>query len=221
MTMDNATRSERSRNAVLEAAIAIIARDGARRLTLDAIARESGISKGGLMHQFPTKGAVFKALLDRQVQYFGDFTRAYLAGSGTGRSQPHLAAEIATLREVITTPRSVVFAVLGAAAEEPGLLSTTREIDAKKIEVIKAEAPDPDLAMLRWVAAWGLALTVMVGSSPLSEEERERLFERLLDDRQWSAAPVADTQPRSPVSRGRKGKAADGRPSTVASRAAG
>ena len=43
--MDNATRSERSRNAALEAAIAIIARDGPGRLTLDAIARESGSAR--------------------------------------------------------------------------------------------------------------------------------------------------------------------------------
>ena len=45
--MDNATRSERSRNVALDAALVIIARDGPGRLTLDAIARESGLSKGG------------------------------------------------------------------------------------------------------------------------------------------------------------------------------
>ena len=41
--MDNPSRSERSRNAVLTAAITIIARDGPGRLTLDAIAREKQI----------------------------------------------------------------------------------------------------------------------------------------------------------------------------------
>ena len=46
--MDNPSRSEKTRNAVIQAALAIIARDGPGRLTLDAIARESGISKGGL-----------------------------------------------------------------------------------------------------------------------------------------------------------------------------
>ena len=37
--MDNASRSERTRKAVLQAALTIIARDGPARLTLDAIAR--------------------------------------------------------------------------------------------------------------------------------------------------------------------------------------
>lgn len=43
--MDNASRSERSRNVALDAALVIIARDGPGRLTLDAIARESGLPK--------------------------------------------------------------------------------------------------------------------------------------------------------------------------------
>lgn len=183
--MDNATRSERSRNALLEAALTIIARDGPARLTLDAISRESGISKGGLLHQFRTKEAVLQALVDRQVKYFEDFSRGYMAEFGDMQPQPNLAAKIATLREAMTTPASVVFAVLGAAAEVPSLLSTSREIDAGMIEIVKDEASDAELSLLRWSAAWGLTLTSMLGVFPLSEEMRERLFDRLLDEKQW------------------------------------
>ncbi|WP_284947731.1 TetR/AcrR family transcriptional regulator [Acidisoma cladoniae] len=189
--MDNPTRSLRSRNAVLEAALAIIARDGPARLTLDAIAREAGISKGGLMHQFATKEAVLKALLQRQTEYFEDFSRNYLAASGVQQSQPVLEAQIATIREAMSTPSSIVFAILGAAAHDPALHTGTREADVEKIKAIRAEASDPDLALLRWVAAWGLTLTSMLGLSALSEEDRQRLFDRLLDEAQWSAASKA------------------------------
>jgi AcrR family transcriptional regulator len=199
--MDNRTRSERTRNVVLEAALAIIARDGPTRLTLDAIAREAGISKGALMHQFRTKEAVLTALLDRQTAYFENFSQAYSAEFGPAQSQPHLAAQIATLREALSTPRSVVFAILGAAAEEPALLSATRERGAIEMAAIKAEAADPDLAILRSLAAWGLALTTLLGHSPLSPEERQRLFDRLLDERQWSSFP-----PPPPSEGGRKGR---------------
>jgi AcrR family transcriptional regulator len=193
--MDNATRSERSRAALLDAAIAIIARDGPGRLTLDAIARESGISKGGLMHQFRSKEAVLKALLQRQIEHFAEFTRAYVAGPGAAAPQPVLAAQIATLREAVATPRSLFFAVLGAAAEEPGLLSVTRETDVRTVEAIRAEASDPELATLRWFAAWGLALTALLGLSPLNDGQRELLFERLLDHRQWPAPGAANSGP--------------------------
>lgn len=182
--MDNATRSERSRKAVLEAALVIIARDGAGRLTLDAIAKQCGISKGGVMHQFPTKEAVLKTLLERQIAYFESDAHD-IAKSGKEQLQPHLRAQIDRLREALATPRSVVFAVLGAAAQEPGLLGATREVNAKKIRLIKGETGDPDLAILRWVSAWGLVLTSQLGLSPLSKDDRERLFDRLLDDEQW------------------------------------
>jgi AcrR family transcriptional regulator len=196
--MENTARSERTRNAVIQAALAIIARDGPGRLTLDAIARESGISKGGLMHQFRTKAAVLKALLEHQIEHHEAFARDYLGKSGLGKSgssqsEPNLAVQIATAREAIAQPHSVAFAILGAVAEEPGFLSVVRESNAKKIEGIKAEAADPELAMLRWEAAYGLTLTAMFGLCPLSGEERERLFDRLLDSRQWAAFTKADT----------------------------
>lgn len=192
--MDNPSRSEKTRNAVIQAALAIIARDGPGRLTLDAIARESGISKGGLMHQFRNKEAVIKALLEHQIQHFGDFSKRYLAENGSAL-QPHLAAQIATLRETLTGQRAISLAILGAVAQEPGLLSITKDIDASTLKAIKAEAADPELATLRWLAAYGLALTAMLGICPIPEKERSRLFDRLLDDRRW-AAPGSDAAKR-------------------------
>jgi AcrR family transcriptional regulator len=197
--MDNPSRSEKTRNAAIRAALAIIARDGPGRLTLDAIARESGISKGGLMHQFRTKEAVIKALLEHQIQHFGDFAKRYLAENGAALPQPYLSAQIATLRETLTDQRGVSRAILGVVAQEPGLLSLTREIDAATLKAIKAEAADPELATLRWLSAYGLAMTAMFGMCPIPEKERSRLFDRLLDDRRWSALSGEGPKRRSRV----------------------
>jgi len=183
--MENSIRSERSRNAIIKAALAIIARDGPGRLTLDAIARESGISKGGLTHQFRTKEAVLKALVEHQVEYFDKLSRDYLAALESTRQEAHLSTQITMLREAVTGQNAIAFAVVGAMVEAPSLLSIIRERTAEQVERIKAEAPDPDLAMLRWAAARGLAFTEILGLCPLSGEERGRLFDRLLDDRQW------------------------------------
>ena len=171
----------------MQAALTIIARDGPARLTLDAIARESGMSKGGLTHQFPTKEAVLKALLEHQIEYFADFTERYLAEMATASAQPQLAAQIATLREAITQPGSVALAILGALTQDPSLLSQTRDASGKTVDAIKAEAADPQLALLRWAAAQGLTLMSLFGLNPLTDREREQLFDRLGDDRQWSA----------------------------------
>jgi len=190
--MENTARSERSRSAAIQAALTIIARDGPGRLTLDAIARESGISKGGVMHHFRTKTAVLKALLDHQIEYFERFSKDYLAELDADRREPQLSAQIATLREAATDPQSVAFAIVGAMAEEPELLSITQELDIQKIERIKAEAADPDLALLRLAAARGLALSALFGLYAFSDDERARLFERLLDNEQWAAFTKTD-----------------------------
>ena len=171
----------------MQAALTIIARDGPARLTLDAIARESGMSKGGLTHQFPTKEAVLRALLEHQIEYFGEFTARYLAEAGAASAQPQLAAQLATLREAITQPGSVALAILGALTQDPSLLSQTRAASGKTVDAVKAEAADPQLALLRWAAAQGLTLMSLFGLNPLTDQEREQLFDRLGDDQQWSA----------------------------------
>src|ERR1700730_18381124 len=180
--MDNASRSERSRNVALDAALVIIARDGPGRLTLDAIARESGLSKGGVMHQFRTKEGVLKALLERQMAHFGEFSTRYRAKAGAASANPELVTDIATVREATNTQNSTALALLAAMVESPELMAVTRESDLKHIAAIKAEAVDPELAMLRWVAARGLLLSALFGTSPIGKPERDRLFARLLDD---------------------------------------
>lgn len=186
--MDNASRSERTRRAIIEATLNIIVRDGPGKLTLDAIAREGGMSKGALMHQFPTKQAVLKALAEHQIANSTKFLEQRRTEHAS-HPQPELAAEIAALREALARPRSLAFAILGAVAQEPNLLAMAREAAAERLEILKAEASDPDLATVRWAAAWGLVLPALLGLSPLKAKERDRLFERLLDDTQWSALP--------------------------------
>lgn len=203
--MDNATRSERSRAAALDAALVIIARDGPGRLTLDAIARESGLSKGGVMHQFRTKEAVLKALLERQMAHYDAFATHTMAKMREATDYPELATQIATLREAATTPNSAALALLAAMVENPALMAAPRQLDAKRVAAIKAEAKDPDLALLRWAAARGLLLSGLFGMSPLGKEEHQRLFARLLDDSQWATAE----KPAGP----RAAKAAPAKPS--------
>ena len=216
--MDNPSRSERSRNAVLQAAIKVISRDGPGRLTLDAIARESGLSKGGVMHQFRTKEAVLKALLEQQVVYFEEFSSRYMEKARATSVQPELTTDIATVREATIKPNSAALGLLAAMVEDPNLMNGPREVDVIRIKAIKAEAKDPELALLRWAAARGLMLSSMFGLSPLSEADRNRLFERLLDDKQWTAleqpkaASKAASKPASKPARAAKSAASPERP---------
>lgn len=57
-------RSEARRRRVLDAALEVFSRDGYGDTVVDDIARNSATSKGGLYFHFPSKQALFNALLD-------------------------------------------------------------------------------------------------------------------------------------------------------------
>ncbi|NUU68251.1 TetR/AcrR family transcriptional regulator [Enterobacteriaceae bacterium BIT-l23] len=78
---------------LLEAAAMIAGRDGIAALSLNAVASEASVSKGGLLHHFPNKQALIFALFHRLLAImeqaivelmaadniaYGRFTRAYL-----------------------------------------------------------------------------------------------------------------------------------------------
>jgi AcrR family transcriptional regulator len=199
--MDNVTRSERTKATVIAAALAIIARDGAGRLTLDAIAKESGVSKGGLLHQFPNKRAVLAALLEYQTDYYATFAQTFLAEHGASYAEPTLAAQIAVFREIVKGSNSIAFAILGVAAQEPAFMSPVRERDEETVATILKEAKDPERSLARLFSARGVALSAMLGTCPLGNAERDQMFEYLLDDRNWTADPASPAvaeKPRRP-----------------------
>ncbi|MCX5544275.1 TetR family transcriptional regulator [Paraburkholderia sp. CNPSo 3076] len=183
--MDNQTRSEISRRKAIDAALAILARDGVGGLTFDALARESGISKGGLLHQFHNKLGVLRALLDRQREQFEQIAQDHLAAAGQARAEPVLSAQIAIFRESINQPDSVARAVLAALVESPALLENLKAQDAAKMEKLQAEARDLELSLLRYFAASGIAFSTLLGLSAVPDALRERLFDRLLDEKKW------------------------------------
>lgn len=186
-TMDNQTRSEISRKRAIDAAFTILARDGVGGLTFDSLSRESGISKGGLLHQFRTRQGVLCALLQHQKEQFEQIARDYMATEGASKAEPNLAAQIAIYRESINQPNSVARAVLAALVENPNLLDEMKMSDVQKMKTLQDEATDFDLSLLRYFAASGLAFHTLLGLSPLDDSARNRLFERLLDEGSWQA----------------------------------
>ena len=54
-----------ARERLLDAAATVVRRDGAQALTLDAVAAEAGVSKGGLLYHFRSKRDLLDALVGR------------------------------------------------------------------------------------------------------------------------------------------------------------
>ncbi|RUP08019.1 TetR/AcrR family transcriptional regulator [Hyphomicrobium sp.] len=84
------------RSQLLDVAAKLCAEVGISNATLEAISQRAGVSKGGLLHHFPTKQALIVALIDKLLDDLstgvesyiakdpdpaGRFTRAYLLAS--------------------------------------------------------------------------------------------------------------------------------------------
>jgi AcrR family transcriptional regulator len=63
--MQQEERSERSRSALLEAALALFSRQGYRATSVRDIAERAGTSTGSVYHHFRDKEAIFQTLLDQ------------------------------------------------------------------------------------------------------------------------------------------------------------
>ena len=61
---------ENTKDAILDAAEAIVREQGAAHLTLDAAAERAGMSKGGVLYHFQTKDSLLVALVQRMTQAF-------------------------------------------------------------------------------------------------------------------------------------------------------
>ncbi|MDB2407803.1 TetR family transcriptional regulator C-terminal domain-containing protein [Jannaschia sp.] len=74
---DGATRIQlKNRARIMEAALAVFSAEGFGGATLDGIASAAGLSKPNLLYYFPSKEAIYRALLERLLNTWLDPLRA-------------------------------------------------------------------------------------------------------------------------------------------------
>jgi AcrR family transcriptional regulator len=71
-----ATKGERTRAALVAAAISRFARDGYRSTTLASIAEDAGVSPTAVYRHFPDKDAIFEAAIDADAEGLVNLARA-------------------------------------------------------------------------------------------------------------------------------------------------
>ena len=127
---------EQTRIKLLEAAAQLILTHGAAHLTLDQVAQDAGISKGGLLHHFPTKDELLIGLMQRSFDLFRsriDHHRAALA-PGVGQ---WLRAYIVASFEAAPEEERLTKALFILAANSPAVFA------AKQNELTDLVPPIP------------------------------------------------------------------------------
>lgn len=162
-----------SRERILNAAEARLLAGGPAALVLDAVAADAGISKGGLLYQFPSKEALVAALLERMLQSFdrelealcdadpereGAWTRAYLASTVTAEGKP------------ADNSAQLMAGVLATLGRDSRHLEMVREHFARWHARLERDGLDRATATVVRLAADGLWLSALLGLQRLDDE---------------------------------------------------
>lgn len=163
---------------LLDAAQAIILERGIGALTLDKVAAKAKVSKGGLLHHFPSKDALLGAIVGRVVDEWRADVRAAIAAEAPGR----LRVPRAMLRGCISKPeewtdtlRNASICVVAAMSEHPRHVEPSREVYAELEATMKADKTPEGLAQLVLCAMDGLWMSFVFGTRAFSRQRLDAL----------------------------------------------
>jgi AcrR family transcriptional regulator len=169
------------RRQLLDVAARLASARGMTAVTLDAVSAASGISKGGLLHHFPSKNALLEALFDSLLERLdmaieeamrgdpmphGRFSRAYLQAVLALREQSEETKDWAQVTMAMLT--------------EPVLRQRWRDWVRERGEEYVGTDSSPNAQIVR-LAADGLWLADLLGSHETDDRERQVLVAHLLE----------------------------------------
>lgn len=148
-----------TRTRVLDAAEAIVHARGVPALTLDAAAREAGVSKGGLLYHFSSKEALLEGLLLRLSEFVaGQFETAFKATApGPARTARALLAwEFDSNYAADARTNRACACFLVAFNHDPALLDPIRAVFAGIRERVRQDGLKPGHGFAIMAACDGL-----------------------------------------------------------------
>jgi AcrR family transcriptional regulator len=178
------SRTPISVDLLLDAAERVVLRDGIGRLTLDAVADEAGVSKGGLTYHFASKDRLIEALVGRiNEQCRRDHIEAIQAAEpGPGRVPRGL------LRMCHDKPaewqesmRRTSMVLLAAMVSNPELVRPLRESYLEMQRLVREDGLAPGYGEAVLAALDGLWLAWIFGLQDMAGERVETL-KRALED---------------------------------------
>lgn len=166
-----------TREKLLQAAGIVVQEKGVSQLTLDSVAKQAGVSKGGLLYHFPNKEALIRAMVDYLMQLNthtlldhkplhslekGRFVRAFLETTEVSPEQRELSAGL-----------------IAAFVTNPELLQTVREHYQYWQERVETDGIDPAVATVVRLASDGLFFADLFQLAPPSGDLRRQVFQLL------------------------------------------
>ncbi|MFE2143862.1 TetR/AcrR family transcriptional regulator [Streptomyces sp. NPDC059456] len=189
---DPARRSDRSRRAIFDAALALVGEVGYNKLTIEAIAARAGVGKQTIYRWWPSKAAV---LLDASLALFGATEDE--AGRGGFPDTGDLAADLKlVLRATVdqfndATYEAPTRALTAAGATDPELSARfTEQLLMPQLALYEARLrtareagqldPDVDLRLTVEMLVGPLTYRWLMRTAPLTHAYTDALVDRVL-----------------------------------------
>jgi AcrR family transcriptional regulator len=190
------TKTERpnSRQKLLDAATHIVAERGGGKLTLDAVAARAGVSKGGLLYNFPNKQALLTAMVDGMIAHYMQLRESHY-NALPASSNRFVKAIVACLLDFSESERQVAQGLLASISEQPDLLRPVRAKLRETIARIGRESEHPERAMLAWLVVEGMWNMDLLTTNPLTDAQRAWVLgavEDLLDAAEIRPLPTVN-----------------------------
>ncbi|GGB43293.1 TetR family transcriptional regulator [Roseibium aquae] len=164
-----------SQRAILEAALSIVCRSGGMNLTIDAVAAQSGFSKGGVLYNFKSKNLLICGMVRYLTHQFdAEVALARLRHQDT--DSPTLSAMIDVTERWLNEQQTVSRAVLVTSVQTPSLIEPFVDLMQGYRTQIAAESADFTRAMVVLSALDGLHFCDAHGVSLMSQDERRAVL---------------------------------------------
>lgn len=166
------------RQHILKSATDFILENSFNALTLDAVAKQAGISKGGLLYHFPSK----KALLIGLTQYiFEQFTITFeeQAKHDPIEKGKWCRAYIAASKWDLENNGELNVGIMAASTLDPNLSESMSQSYRYIQNKMETDGLDPGTATIIRLAIDGLYYSELFNLAPLHEKSQEAVIQQL------------------------------------------
>lgn len=189
--MANNRKSTETRLKIFRACSEILRREGLSNLTLQSVASEAGISKGGLLYHFENKQALIEAVFEYHNGIFEARLAELVAAEGKSPGAFLRAYARASAEQMMDPDNASLYASLFAAEEQySGAHQLMREKYINWQKQIENCGIDPDWAMLLRFATDGLWFSEMHSYAPPHPEQRKKIVQMIVEMASWKENPL-------------------------------
>ena len=169
-----------SRDKIVAAAVDLAKEVGPGHVSLDAVAQRAGVSKGGLLYNFPSKTKLLEAIVAHHLDNFESALLEKTEKSGSKRDSV-IAACVDLFEMDCKEGLPPASGFLAALVENPDLLLPVRKMTRRLVDKVRANASDESSALVVFMALEGLRCLPLLDIDVLTKEERDLVVEKLHD----------------------------------------